>query len=343
MTHNFFEFEAQDLYELGGLTGDGNFIRTFSSMFMHVGIIHIALNMYALHILGQVSETILGKFFFVLSYVFTGLAGGVAVILFTPENTVTIGASGAIFGIMGVLLLYGLLTKAPWVAGIMPAVIINVMYTFVGGNISVAGHFGGLISGAVVGAVLVWRKKEKQRQQQSFAVYDAYYNQIDTKKPHTIPTIVVLIVTGVLVVFSIAWSYSGDAKYRAFLAYRTEMIYVFYETGNLQTIYNEEVAEKDVTSSQARSAIENKLIPGAEENIELAKDIEIKDKELREIHEIFIEYLETHLEIYETLEKAFEDKNSQLFTSSNTLWDSSNDIFERYSEKLLEYNDKVNA
>jgi membrane associated rhomboid family serine protease len=133
---------------------DGQYYRLISDAFLHFGIIHIALNMYVLWILGAALERYAGPLRFGMVYFVSALTASFGALLLTP-NALTGGASGAIFGVMGALFVLerqqGIALLGGPVAGI---IVINLVFTFGVAGISIGGHIGGLIGGILVGLIL---------------------------------------------------------------------------------------------------------------------------------------------------------------------------------------------
>ena len=129
---------------------DGEYYRLFTAMFVHYGLLHIALNMWALWVLGRPLEAMFGPWRFLAVYLICGLGGNVAVYVFSPGSP-SAGASTAIFGLFGVF--FFVLRKLNLsVQSLIPVLIINLVITFGGSSfISVAGHIGGLITGGLIG------------------------------------------------------------------------------------------------------------------------------------------------------------------------------------------------
>jgi membrane associated rhomboid family serine protease len=130
-------------------------------MFVHYGVLHLLTNMYALWILGRDMERVLGPLRFVGLYVLAGLGGNVAAYLFAPPNGFTAGASTAVFGLMAAIFVILKRLKLS-VAPILPVIVINVVFTFVIANISIAGHLGGLAVGAVVAGILAYAPAQRR-------------------------------------------------------------------------------------------------------------------------------------------------------------------------------------
>ncbi|TQK68506.1 MULTISPECIES: rhomboid family intramembrane serine protease [unclassified Nocardioides] len=140
---------------------DGAFWQLLTSMFTHVEPWHLGFNMLALWVLGPQLESILGRGRYLALYLLSGLAGSVAVYWLAGEQTTTVGASGAVFGLMGALVVVGLKLGAN-IQSLLMWIGINVVLTFTLSNVSWQGHFGGLAGGAAIAAVLVYAPKERR-------------------------------------------------------------------------------------------------------------------------------------------------------------------------------------
>lgn len=149
------------LFDHGALLGaavtqDGQWWRIVSGAFLHGGIAHIGLNMFALYQVGTLVELVYGKVRFTLLYAISLVGSGLAVVYVAP-NDLTVGASGAIFGLFGALVAIGIRLGPRGrglIAQVLPIVLINLVLTFLIPNISAAGHIGGLITGFVAGLIL---------------------------------------------------------------------------------------------------------------------------------------------------------------------------------------------
>jgi membrane associated rhomboid family serine protease len=154
----------QSVVDKGGLIGssfdasghaigvaNGEWWRIVSAGFLHANLIHIGLNMWVLYLLGQLMEPALGRLRFALVYAVALVAGSLGVLLLDP-NSYTVGASGAIFGLMGaavaVMRSRGI---NPFATGIGTTIMLNLLITFTIPGISIGGHVGGLIGGFVAG------------------------------------------------------------------------------------------------------------------------------------------------------------------------------------------------
>jgi membrane associated rhomboid family serine protease len=137
----------------GPSVANGDWWRLITCAFLHASLIHIAFNMYFLWFVGTAVESVLGRGRFVLVYLVSGLAGSAGALVINPR-TPTVGASGAIFGILGAALV--LERQRNYVLGgqAMGLIVINLILSFVISNISVGGHIGGLIGGVLCTLVL---------------------------------------------------------------------------------------------------------------------------------------------------------------------------------------------
>jgi rhomboid protease GluP len=139
--------------------------RLASSTILHAGIIHLAFNMWAMLNMGRIAERFYGNAQFALIYLLAGLFGSLASLFWSAREAVSVGASGAIFGVAGALLA-ALLTKphklpGALVASMRPSLLLFVGYSlfmgFTASMIDNAAHIGGLVSGFVLATVMVER------------------------------------------------------------------------------------------------------------------------------------------------------------------------------------------
>lgn len=133
----------------------GDWWRLVTAGFLHIGPIHIASNMFALWVLGRDLELVLGRARFLGLYLVSLLGGAVAVVLFSPADEYVAGASGAVFGLMGGLLLVLVRLRRP-LGQVIALIVLNLVLSEVIPNISIAGHIGGLVVGALATAVIVY-------------------------------------------------------------------------------------------------------------------------------------------------------------------------------------------
>jgi membrane associated rhomboid family serine protease len=127
--------------------GEGDWWRLITSVFLHYGPFHLIMNMLALYWFGSLLEQRIGSGRFVLLYLVSGLAGSAGALLAAP-TTPTVGASGAIFGILGAGLVLEQQRDYVFGGSALGIIVINLVFTFAIPNISIGGHIGGLIGGA---------------------------------------------------------------------------------------------------------------------------------------------------------------------------------------------------
>ncbi|MEX2612194.1 MAG: rhomboid family intramembrane serine protease [Gaiellaceae bacterium] len=134
----------------GSLIGvaEGEWWRLMTAAFLHYGPLHLGMNMLVLYIIGPALEEYLGHGRYALLYLVAGLAGSAGALVWSP-NALTVGASGAIWGIMGAALI--LEWRKIYVFGgqAMGLVVFNLAITFLIPGISVGGHVGGLVGGGI--------------------------------------------------------------------------------------------------------------------------------------------------------------------------------------------------
>ena len=148
------------VFEDGALVGariytDGDWYRIVTAMFLHASLLHLAFNMLALYWLGTVVEQALGTWRYLLLYFVSGIAGSAGALLFSSPFAVTVGASGAIFGIMGALLVLEYRATGSFAGPALGLIVINLALSFAIPNISWGGHVGGLVGGVLATFALV--------------------------------------------------------------------------------------------------------------------------------------------------------------------------------------------
>lgn len=135
------------------LTKSGEYYRLFTCMFLHIGLWHLLCNMYSLYIIGKEIENLYGKSKYLVIYVLSGLCGSILSLAFS-HNTISAGASGAIFGLLGALLYFGYYYRtylgATIRSSIIPVIILNLIIGMLTPGISNSAHIGGLVGGILV-------------------------------------------------------------------------------------------------------------------------------------------------------------------------------------------------
>jgi len=148
------------------LTRNGEYYRLFTCMFLHIGIWHLACNMYSLYIIGKEIETLFGKWKYLIIYILSGICGSILSLAFS-HNSVSAGASGAIFGLLGALLYFGYYYRTylgnALKSSIIPVIAINLILGFLNSSVDNAAHIGGLVGGILISMLVgVPDKMEKK-------------------------------------------------------------------------------------------------------------------------------------------------------------------------------------
>ena len=139
----------------GPAVADGEWYRLVTSGFIHANALHLIMNMFVIWVVGRELEPLLGRLRFGLLFLAALLAGSAGALLMSP-NAVTVGASGAAFGLMGALAVGMRLRGIDiWRTGIGSILVINLLFTFAVPGISIGGHLGGLVGGLVAGWFLL--------------------------------------------------------------------------------------------------------------------------------------------------------------------------------------------
>jgi membrane associated rhomboid family serine protease len=146
------------LYVHGALFGPyvvdlHQYYRLLTSGFLHDGLLHILFNMVFLYFVGPALEAAIGKLNFVAVYFASLLAGSFGALLFSPDIP-TIGASGALFGLLGALVVVAHYRGISiWSSGLGPTLLINIVFSLTISDISIGGHIGGFVGGVICGVL----------------------------------------------------------------------------------------------------------------------------------------------------------------------------------------------
>ncbi|MBW3562780.1 MAG: rhomboid family intramembrane serine protease [Actinobacteria bacterium] len=151
------------------LLEDGELWRLFTSMFLHIGLVHLLANMWALVIFGPLFERSVGRVRYVALYLASGLAGSAVTALFVSPRSVSAGASGAIFGLLGAFAVLGFRLRdtelgSTWARHALVLIGLNVVLGLTVPSIGLEAHLGGLVAGACITAVETWGGIPARRQ-----------------------------------------------------------------------------------------------------------------------------------------------------------------------------------
>ena len=145
----------EEIILLGGnakdLVKSGDYYRLLTCIFLHAGIIHISCNMYSLYVIGSQLESFFGKIRYLIIFLLSGICGSILSIAFSNNNYISIGASGAIFGLLGAIVYFGYHYRV-YLGNVLknqiiPIIILNLMIGFIISGIDNFAHIGGLIGG----------------------------------------------------------------------------------------------------------------------------------------------------------------------------------------------------
>lgn len=148
------------------LTLSGQYYRLITSIFLHIGIWHLFCNMYSLYIIGSEVENFFGKIKYLIIFLLSGITGSLMALAFN-HNTISAGASGAIFGLLGALLYFGYYYRTylgvAIQKSILPVIIVNLLIGFMIPGISNAAHIGGLVGGILTSMMVGIPNKSEKR------------------------------------------------------------------------------------------------------------------------------------------------------------------------------------
>ena len=170
---NFIELNPNVLYKYGALVNFDSMgknpielYRLITSIFLHGGLLHLLCNMYSLYVLGPQLESFFGKIKYTIIFIGSGVIGNLLSMAFLQETYVSVGASGAIFGLLGALLYFGYHYRV-YLSGviksqIIPLIILNLAIGFFATSINNLAHIGGLIGGVLVSMAVGVRYKSNK-------------------------------------------------------------------------------------------------------------------------------------------------------------------------------------
>ena len=295
---NLFEPDSESLLNWGAnfrpLTLEGQTWRLITNCFLHIGIFHLLLNMYALLYIGVILEPILGRARFLTAYLLTGILASITS-LWWHELTISAGASGAIFGMYGVFL--ALLTtnhiEKTARKALLTSIAVFIAFNLFNGlkdGIDNAAHIGGLLSGMVIGYALIPSLSKPSEKKMKFG------------------TIGVLAIVTLLISFILVNKIPNDIgtydkKIKQFATLETLALEVYNLPENTST-------EKYLQSIKIRGLYNwNKNLKLIESfnTLDLPSEIETRNRHLKE-------YCELRIKSYELLYKAFSENTDQYQT-----------------------------
>lgn len=148
------------------LVKNGEYYRLFTCIFLHIGIMHLLCNMYSLYIIGREVENLFGKVKYIIIFILSGIFGSIMSLAFT-HNTISAGASGAIFGLLGALLYFGMHYRTylgeTIKRSIIPIIVINLIIGFFAKGIDLAAYIGGLVGGILLAMMVGVPDKSKTK------------------------------------------------------------------------------------------------------------------------------------------------------------------------------------
>lgn len=180
---SFLEFDANVLVMFGAnnilLVKTGEVYRLITCAFLHVGLIHLIVNLYSLKVIGPSVEGLIGKWKFVFIYLVSAISASLMSLIFTEQNIVSVGASGAIFGLMGALLYFGyhyrLFLNDAIKNQIVPVIIFNLVIGFVMPGIDSGAHIGGLVGGYLATMAIGIKNKSHKKDMINGSIVLAIY------------------------------------------------------------------------------------------------------------------------------------------------------------------------
>lgn len=153
-----------DVFRSGWLLGadvaQGEYWRLLTAAFLHGGLVHIALNMYALYLFGPFVEQTVGRWRYIATYITLAIGSSVCVYVLEDPLTPTIGASGAVFGLFGLALIFLIRTRQS-ITGMLVLLAVNGFISL-GNGISWQGHLGGFLTGLALGLVFAYAPRERR-------------------------------------------------------------------------------------------------------------------------------------------------------------------------------------
>jgi rhomboid protease GluP len=287
------------------ITLEGQWWRLLTSCFLHIGIFHLLMNLYALIYIGLLLEPQLGRTRFISAYILSGI-GGSAASLYWHELTISAGASGAIFGMYGVflaMLTTNLIEKSARKT-LLTSILVFVGYNLLNGlkgGIDNAAHIGGLITGIIIG----------------YSFYPSLTKPQELNLKYlTVALLTVLVVSTSFLVYNQTPNDIGqyDEKMKKFISLESMALEVYHKDGSTS---NEELLEeiKDRGIYYWKESI--KVINEADK-LNLPDELHLRNKRL-------LEYCQLRIESYQLLYKAIEEDT------------------DKYQNDIQDYNNRIES
>ncbi|MDZ4716783.1 MAG: rhomboid family intramembrane serine protease [Cytophagales bacterium] len=273
------------------VTLEGQGWRLLTSCFVHIGIIHLLMNLYALIYIGLLLEPQLGKTRFASAYLLAGI-GGSAASLYWHELTISAGASGAIFGMYGVflaMLTTNLIEKSAR-RTLLTSIAIFVGYNLINGlkgGIDNAAHIGGLLTGIVIG----------------YSFYPSLTKPQELNlKYFTVALMTFLVVSTSFLVYNQTPNDIGqyDEQMKKFISFESMALEVYHKDG---TTSDEELME-EIKDRGIYYWMESIKVINEADKLNLPEELHLKNQKL-------IEYCQIRIESYQLLYKAIEEDTDQ--------------------------------
>jgi rhomboid protease GluP len=301
---------------IGPLTTDGQWWRLVSSMFLHFGVFHVALNMWALYVGGRLAERLFGSRAFALLYLASGIGGSLTSLLWNPAVN-SAGASGAIFGVYGAMLAFFLRKHS----AIPPAIIsqqrwsgiafigFNLMNGFSHAGIDNADHIGGLAVGFLLGLVLARPLGSETRA------------QINAASFYIRGAVAALAMIGILFV-SVHFSPAGNVPEQAF---RRDIIAMAEPERQAQQFAKDafdQLRNHQITSKEFAEQIENDVLPRWEMiQGSFERDRVPGDSKLKPLWELLDDYSQSRFAAYRLFASGARNGGATDFRAAQTKMD----------------------
>jgi len=292
----------------GPFTTNGQWWRLVSSMFLHFGLLHLALNMWALYVGGRLAERLFGSRAFALIYFAAGIAGSLSSLLWNPAIN-SAGASGAIFGVYGAMLAFFLrkdhsiplsVVRQQRASGIV-FIAFNLMNGFSHAGIDNAAHIGGLTIGLVMGLVLARPLEPEARARVNAAFFNAKGSAI------------ALVIISTLAV-SVHFSPAGNVAEQAFRRDVVEMGVLEQHAQQFAKDAMDKLRARQITSIEFAERLERDVLPQWTTIQRRFETDRVPDgSKLKPLWELLDDYSETRLEAFKLFDSGARSGKSSDF------------------------------